>query len=177
MQVAEYYDKIKMAEPAEHHVKLYALVAALIRAFPGSVLDIGCGEGRLVRFLKETSYCTYKGIDFSANRIATAKDEHLGWNFEVADALEYDMDGFDIYVMLEFLEHVDEDVRVISSIPPGRRVILSVPNTFDTEHVRCFPGTEAVVARYRPYINPTVVIDIITGRNEKRFFVIEGIKR
>ena len=53
-----------------------------------SVLDLGCGNGRLLTFLKKEGYKTYLGIDQSGELLKQARKEHPGMNFVEADMSE-----------------------------------------------------------------------------------------
>lgn len=46
----------------------------------GSVLEVGCGEGRLAVAFGEGQY---RGLDVSAVNVGTARRAHPGWRFEV----------------------------------------------------------------------------------------------
>ena len=52
----------------------YSLLIGYLRLYPGtpSVLDIGCGTGRLRELLAEGEFDTYVGIDLSAEAIKPA---------------------------------------------------------------------------------------------------------
>ncbi|MEM6458015.1 MAG: methionine biosynthesis protein MetW, partial [Planctomycetota bacterium] len=99
---------------------------------PGaSVLDLGCGGGRLLRTLKDRGHDRLVGVEVAQQKIIEAVGRGL-------DVIDYDLnrglpaftDGqFDLVVLsatLQAVEHVerlfDEMLRV------GRRVILSFPN-------------------------------------------------
>ena len=106
-----------------------------------SVLDLGCGDGRLVQF-GEVSWVEYLGIDASGGRIAEARRK---WSrrefmpcreFMVSDLYDpfppsEDGSGWGLVCLFEVLEHLDMPVRVlaaaIDALKPGGRVIGSVP--------------------------------------------------
>ena len=50
-----------------------------------SVLDIGCGDGELLRNLKKRNGCNCYGIDFSSNLINVAKKKSRNINFFCID--------------------------------------------------------------------------------------------
>lgn len=105
-----------------------------------SVLDIGCGPGKLAPYIK-----SYSGFDFSpeAVKIAAHPKVWLGSAYDKAN-----FNGADYYVCTEVLEHLD-DFRVIDNIPSGQKVILSVPSFDDESHIRVF--TEGILkSRYGP---------------------------
>lgn len=88
-------------------------IAALLEGFarPGDrVLDIGCGNGRLVPFFegKKTNYC---GIDVSSALIEIAGQKHPSADFAVADALNLPFAAgvFDLAVSWAVLHHIPSD--------------------------------------------------------------------
>jgi 2-polyprenyl-3-methyl-5-hydroxy-6-metoxy-1,4-benzoquinol methylase len=97
----------------------------------GSVLDIGCGEGLLARWL--AGACPrYVGIDLSAEAIALARAKSLSFaEFEVADAADYrPTSQFDVVVFNECLYYFDRPSelasRLAGALAPGGVVIVSL---------------------------------------------------
>ena len=100
------------------------------------ILDIGCGQGMLVRFLLRNGYDDVSGIDVSASQIALALQ--LGTpNVEHADLFEFagrEAGSCDALVALDVIEHFDRaDVqRVFDAfsrlLRPGGTLILRTPN-------------------------------------------------
>ncbi len=127
---AAYYEKINDTE--ERYTNLHKAVGQYIG--PMSMLDIGCGQGKLSSHIDR-----YSGFDMVANP------------YLVADIYTYEYPDKDVYVLLEVLEHLTRDKEVLGKIPSGKEVIFSVPSFDDPAHVRVF--TEAIVRwRYRDLI-------------------------
>lgn len=77
---------------SEEELPRYALLSALMRKHqhPGSVLDIGCGEGILFEHLWPGSFTQYCGIDLSLEAISQAKSQsHAEATFQCADAEKF----------------------------------------------------------------------------------------
>lgn len=72
--------------------------------FQGTILDIGCGDGALVKVLGSKAGIDAKGIDICD-----------GINFE-RDLLPFQDDEFDIAVMYSVIEHIYEPGYVLSEI-------------------------------------------------------------
>ena len=83
----------------------------------GSVLDIGCGEGLLARWL--AGACPrYVGIDLSSEAIALARAKNLPFaEFAVADAAEFrPTSQFDVIVFNECLYYFDRPLELASRL-------------------------------------------------------------
>lgn len=105
-----------------------------IKPQPGMrVLDFGCGNGRLVRFLPGIDYV---GVDNNLSYITAARAEHDsdGARFICGDLLRLDelgIDPVDVVVCLGVLHHLDDDTaqRGLASArdllrPEGRLVTM-----------------------------------------------------
>lgn len=108
-----------------------------------SVLDVGCGDGRLLGILNEN--IKHKvGVDLSEKAISFARAFHPDINFQAKDAK--DVEGeFDIVVSMQVLEHISDDkvndfLRTVAiRTKLGGQVIISVPTTvlsLDKKHYR-----------------------------------------
>ncbi|HNW96357.1 MAG TPA: class I SAM-dependent methyltransferase [Candidatus Paceibacterota bacterium] len=98
------------------------------------VLDLGCGNGRAFREIKERG-AQYIGVDFSEELIKEAKDIHSEADFRVANALQLPFadDYFDKIYCFAVLHHIpskqlrqefmEEAQRVLK---PGGLLILTV---------------------------------------------------
>ena len=105
----------------------------IVDAKPDSVLDVGCGEGRLLNMIGEICPIR-KGVDLSIPAIAFAKAFTPQADFRVADAK--DVEGqFDAVTAIQVLEHIpDESVSGFLSTLATRvsstgRVYICVPST------------------------------------------------
>ncbi len=61
------------------------IVESVKRLKPKSVIDIGCGEGWLVRQLSEGAFCLVTGIDGCEQLIENARSEHPSGHYFVRD--------------------------------------------------------------------------------------------
>lgn len=100
-----------------------------------NILEIGCGMGQLLSFLKERGFTHLKGIDISQQQIDYAKK--TGLDVERIDAIEFlrkEHTKYDTIIMFDVLEHfqkkhlIDLLQLTYSSLNEGGRCIVLVPN-------------------------------------------------
>ncbi|MCP5033306.1 MAG: methyltransferase domain-containing protein, partial [Actinomycetia bacterium] len=123
-----------------------AVMGAVVAAGGGKVVDLGCGEGRLLsRLLTEPSVVDVLGVDVSIRALERAErrlrlDELSERRRErirlVQGALTYRdhrLDGFDVAVVMEVIEHIDPErldvfAQVLFEQAGPRTVIVTTPN-------------------------------------------------
>lgn len=129
-----------------HQQRLEKALDALVDSGATSVLDLGCGEGRLLRLLlKQRQFQRIVGMDVSYAELLKAK-ERLHWEEmspkqrERIDlfqgALTYRderLGGFDAAAIVEVIEHLDPArlkafERVVFGFARPRTVVLTTPN-------------------------------------------------
>jgi 2-polyprenyl-3-methyl-5-hydroxy-6-metoxy-1,4-benzoquinol methylase len=99
----------------------------------GQVLDIGCGEGYLLKFLNDQIKGWHlEGFDISEELVNRARQRVLGVNLSVRDIYNcgYQDASFDLVLSTEVLEHLEDPQRALNEIRrlTKKWVILSVPN-------------------------------------------------
>jgi len=120
-----------------------------------SVLDIACGAGMLCRKIKQRLPRTrVLGVDFSEYTICQnqQQDQHLEIEYrclDIRDSLACVGGTFDVVLMCEILEHLEEPEVVVAKaldlLKPGGRFILTCPHDDqipDPEHVRYWSHDE-----------------------------------
>ncbi len=116
----------------------------ILAAAPASILDVGCGDGRLLSLLAGRTDAALTGIDNSEKAIALARALNPGRNF-IAGGL----DGFNeksaCVSCLDVLEHIADGEtagfidRICDLVQPGGRLIVGVPSVnrpFSSKHYR-----------------------------------------
>jgi SAM-dependent methyltransferase len=101
----------------------------------GPVIDIGCGQGHLVRLLQDDHYDAY-GIDVSPEQVAIAHAEGLERvrHGDFRDLLVDQCGKFAVVTATDLLEHLVKDEvldtfdRVATALMPGGRFVGRVPN-------------------------------------------------
>ena len=122
----------------------------------GSLLDLGCGDGRLAKVIpKEMKYL---GVDFSSGRIEKARKNHPDRKFICQDAykfLEGDDGRYDFIACFEFLEHLVTPKRVLTlaraRLSNGGVIFGSVPvNRGYFAHLQVFKDEEELKEKLDP---------------------------
>jgi SAM-dependent methyltransferase len=103
--------------------------------FPnGKLLDIGCGTGEMIKYMKEIGYDTY-GIEPSTIACEKAKAKDL--NIFNCDLFNFPLNNqkFDIINMTNVLEHITEPIKVIEKcknmLNKNGILRIKVPNDFN----------------------------------------------
>ena len=79
-----------------------------------SVLEIGCGNGELMLWLRDKSYFDVKGIDLSPECVDNCREKKLNVEWQSAEAFLVDKrDAFDTIIAVDVLEHLTKDEAVI----------------------------------------------------------------
>ncbi|MDP9045176.1 MAG: methionine biosynthesis protein MetW [Pseudomonadota bacterium] len=107
-----------------------ALIAALVP--PGShVLDLGCGNGEFLAYLRDQRRCTGYGVEIDdANVLACTRRgvNVVQLNLEEGLAL-FDDQSFDVVLQIETLQHLRNTERMLrETARVGRVGIVSFPN-------------------------------------------------
>lgn len=155
-------------EPAEvkelrkglHQQRLEKARDALVRSGAERVLDLGCGEGKLIRLLlKERQFKHILGMDVSYRELLKAK-ERLHWEEMspkqrervdlIQGALTYRdarLAGFDAAAVVEVIEHMDPSrlsafERALFEFAKPRTIVLTTPNAeYNTVYDSLSAGT------------------------------------
>lgn len=164
---AAWYDRAMVEEgspamlPLEDSpwLEAYTEVARLIHPHE-EVVDLGCGTGRFIELLyRRGHYGRVTGIDWSEAALleaaAYAKPRHQDASppeWVVRDLADWRPDplraGNTVYVCTEVLEHLEDDRELVRRIPPGHRLIFTVPNFHSESHLRVFTNVSDLWRRY-----------------------------
>ncbi len=120
-----------MASQPSNHIRFdLGIIASWIK--PGArVLDLGCGHGDLLAYLKEHKQTQGTGIEQDKKKAASCIERGLSVlqgdiKEEVAD---YPDDAFDVVILSQTLQQVYQpDVLLKSLSRIGKQVIVSFPN-------------------------------------------------
>jgi methionine biosynthesis protein MetW len=99
---------------------------------PGTrILDLGCGNGALLKYLRDHKHCTGYGLEISDEKVlACVKNGVNVLQQDINNGLAlFDNNAFDTVVLLETLpaiRQVEATLREMARV--GREVIVSFPN-------------------------------------------------
>jgi len=181
----EYYDVHipKDLSADTYWKKLYDKVLSLLPPADSGVAiaELGCGPGYLAKILYDEGYTNYHGIDFSEVCIKLARERVPYLDFFVGNlydrGIQNEFANYDVFISLETLEHLENDLAVLEAIPSGRKVIFSVPNNAAPGHIRIFGGQEEVRLRYESLIDFDKILSIYRGRRKIYFFLAYGTRK
>jgi methionine biosynthesis protein MetW len=149
---------------------------------PGTrVIDLGCGQGELLKYLINHKNVTGSGIEHNESRVTLCIEKGLSVlqgdiNEEV---LDYPDNAFDYVILSQTLQQVYEpDTMIRSMLRIGKKGIVSFPNF---SHWRCrlqlLSSGYAPVTRQLPYEwYNTPNIRVITIKDFRKFIQNVGLK-
>jgi len=149
---------------------------------PGSrVLDLGCGHGDLLEYLKKHKQINGTGIEFSEEKVAKCIERGLtvlqgDFRKEVCD---YPEGRFDVVVLSQTLQQIRDPKELLNDLLwIGKRVIVSFPNFahWSARLQILFTGMAPITDQlpYEWYNTPN--IRVISIRDFKRFLRISGVR-
>jgi len=128
-------------------------IAGWIR--PGAhVLDLGCGDGSLLRFLREARSATGYGIEIDDARIiASVRNSVNVIQSDLESGLSgFETGSFDYVILSQTLQAVRHTERILREmLRVGREGIVSFPNFGFWRHRLQIAGGRMPVSRHLPY--------------------------
>lgn len=115
----------------------------LPKAKDAPALDIGCGSGQFLYFLRGRGYTEATGLDVDAKQVEIG--QALGLDCCCSTALEFLSEpgpSYELVAMLDILEHFTREElfplleAVSARLAPGGRLIASVPNAESPDGLR-----------------------------------------
>lgn len=129
----EKYFQNEWVEKSEHTLERFTALIPKNISQSSSILDIGCGSGRLISLLERQGYQNTVGIDISVSAVKAAKVKKA--KFLVASAeegLPFVSESFDLIFFLDVIEHLRRPYEALQEIyrilSPNGTLILTTPN-------------------------------------------------
>ena len=95
------------------------------------VLDLGCGDGSLLKMLKEQKNVTGYGIDYDISQIKLSLDNEINvMQLDLDDDLnDFKDDTFDYVVLAQSLQEIKNPEKLLKEmLRIGKEIIISFPN-------------------------------------------------
>ena len=101
----------------------------------GAILDLACGDGKVLYFFRKWGFTNLSGVDISLEQVMLSRQvmpEVKQCN--AIDFLEEHPDSFDLITGLNIIEHLTKDEvclfmeRCFAALKPGGRLVLLTPN-------------------------------------------------
>jgi len=107
------------------------------------ILDLGCGNGRLLELLKDYKI-NYLGIDFSEKLIDEAKASKPNFNFIVGDILDLNLkEKYDLVFLVATLHHIPSQrlrekvlLNVKSVLKPNGKLLMTNWNLWQKRYLK-----------------------------------------
>jgi len=126
LKLAQFWDS-----PAARWPTKSELIASLTK--PSDViLDIGCGNGSILRHLQGLGYSQLQGLEISSYAIQRLRGEGIEMHYGVLPSIPLPEATFDVVIASQVLEHVIRRRRFVSEmrrvLKPGGRALIFVPD-------------------------------------------------
>ncbi len=167
-----YWNGVWRLEGPEGRGKDSALVAEVLKIVPdgSAVLEFGCGNGRLLRELRDKKGCSCLGLDISDEAISMLRREGIAGVRCTLPQVPFTSGSFDAVLALELLEHLDRPKATLRQMEgaarPGGLILFSVPdgNLWGRggEHVHVFDANDCV-QMLRPFVATIHVLALESG--------------
>ncbi|MBI2888047.1 MAG: class I SAM-dependent methyltransferase [Chloroflexi bacterium] len=132
--LSQAYDSV--AEHTALYPAFYAWVAQHLTGMDvapdATIIDIGCGTGRMLRELAAAGFKNLSGTDFSTACVELSKKAAPHATIWRHNVLEGPAGRFDVALLTEVIEHVTDPVlalqNVAASLADGGHLLLTFPN-------------------------------------------------
>ena len=143
-------------DPVRHWPTKNALIASLTKP-TDTILDVGCGDGHMLRTLKSAGYQHLHGLDISDYAVQRLRGEGIQMHRGDLPRIPLPDDSFDVVVASQVLEHVIRRRLFVKEmrrvLKPGGRAFIFVPDnclgpidekehviSYDAKSLRSFLG-------------------------------------
>jgi 2-polyprenyl-3-methyl-5-hydroxy-6-metoxy-1,4-benzoquinol methylase len=103
----------------------------------GRLLDVGCGSGDWIMFMRGLGW-QVNGNDFDANAVKTARGRGLDVECGSLEQQNYATGAYDAVTLSHVIEHVPDPVQTLAEcrriLKPGGKLVLFTPNASSLSH-------------------------------------------
>jgi len=103
----------------------------------GKLLDVGCGNGKIMRDLEDAGW-RVEGVDFDPVSVKTATNQGLRVRLGTLEEQNYPADTFDAIIASHFIEHIYHPSAFVSEchriLKPGGSLVIVTPNNESWGH-------------------------------------------
>lgn len=152
----------------ENRDKMLTMAANWVPQDEERVLEIMSQDGEFAKLLQARHLQNYVGFDMRERKIINNRIEYPQYKFmcsDIRDNYHY-FRKMTMVVAFDYLQTVRDDLELINNIPPGTKLIFSVPN-FEYQGYYRWYEIEGWQERYNHMID---VSKIITFQNPKKEF-------
>lgn len=125
-----------------------------------SILEAGCGSGRVVKYLSDLGYENVHGVELNPDAVLHSNQQYPELKIIQGDILDmpYPKESFDAILSYGVVEHFPDSVvrpmqALYDVLKPGGTAVITVP---------CLNGIRRTVARFNlEYVNPKTIVRYI----------------
>jgi methionine biosynthesis protein MetW len=118
------------------------------------VLDVGCGDGSLLDYLKKAKQAHVYGVELADDKVLACAQKNLNviqQNLEGGLAL-FEDNSFDTVILSQTLQTIHQTARILSEIARvGKECIVSFPNFGHWSHRAAVMSGRMPVSKSLPY--------------------------
>jgi ubiquinone/menaquinone biosynthesis C-methylase UbiE len=133
-----------------------ALISQHVDLEGKTILDVGCGLGMYVEKFRQFSDQVY-GVDIDSEKVAQASARLPNIVESPAEVLPFPDELFDVIMLHEVIEHVDDDQASIREayrcLKPGGQIIIYAPNRLYPFETHGFYFLGRYYFRLLPFVN------------------------
>ena len=149
------------------------------------VLDLGCGDGSLLKMLKEQKNIMGYGVDYDISQIKLSLDNKINvMQFDLNDGLKnFKNNTFDYVILAQSLQEIKNPETLLKEmLRIGEEVIISFPNMGHwSSRFQLFAGGKMPVTNELPYrwhdtpnIHLCTIFDFENFCKENNFVIVKS---
>lgn len=170
-----YWDKVWMTDtlPRDYEGLFNAIIAYI--PYGASVLDVGCGVGRLARLMRDKCHARVTGLDFSCWACEQLARDGFKTVVSSLPKIPLPDNVFDVAVATEVLEHLDQPEKTVLQmtrvVRHGGIIICSVPKMTPCALMKSWNISRAMMRNVCAACSP---LFLLRYRSEPAAFIEKG---